>query len=234
MEWKGLYALSRVKFSQIFKIMRVFTICMLVFVFGATASGFSQKQVVTLDLRQCDMSTLFQEIWKQTGLRFVYNDKDVASISRFDVKAKSETVEKVLEEVFAKTSLKCSFEGDVIFVTTRGAQARMVADTVKKVTVKGKVTDESKMPLPGVTVVVKIPGAASSSIGTATNDKGEYEVSWIAQKDVALSFSFIGMVTQDVKYTNQKEINVVMKEETAEVEEVVVTGYFNRTKQSST
>ena len=53
------------------------------------------------------------------------------------------------------------------------------------------------MPLPGVTVVVKIPGVASSSIGTATNDKGEYEVSWIAQKDVALSFSFIGMVTQD-------------------------------------
>lgn len=234
MEWKGFYALSRVKFSQIFKIMRVFTICMLVFVFGATASGFSQKQVVTLDLRQCDMSTLFQEIWKQTGLRFVYNDKDVASISRFDVKVESEAVEKVLEEVFAKTSLKCSFEGDVIFVTTRGTQARMVADTVKKVTVKGKVTDESKMPLPGVTVVVKIPGVASSSIGTATNDKGEYEVSWIAQKDVALSFSFIGMVTQDVKYMNQKEINVVMKEETAEVEEVVVTGYFNRTKQSST
>lgn len=62
----------------------------------------------------------------------------MASISRFDVKAKSETVEKVLEEVFAKTSLKCSFEGDVIFVTTRGAQARMVADTVKKVTVKGR------------------------------------------------------------------------------------------------
>ncbi|WP_279112735.1 hypothetical protein, partial [Butyricimonas virosa] len=120
--------------------MRVFTICMLVFVFGATASGFSQKQVVTLDLRQCDMSTLFQEIWKQTGLRFVYNDKDVASISRFDVKVESEAVEKVLEEVFAKTSLKCSFEGDVIFVTTRGTQARMVADTVKKVTVKGKVT----------------------------------------------------------------------------------------------
>ncbi len=234
MEWKGLYALSRVKFSQIFKIMRVFTICMLVFVFGATASGFSQKQVVTLDLRQCDMSTLFQEIWKQTGLRFVYNDKDVSSISRFDVKAESKAVEKVLEEVFAKTSLKCSFEGDVIFVTSRETQARVVADTVKKVTVKGKVTDESKMPLPGVTVVVKIPGAASSSIGTATNDKGEYEVSWIAQKDVVLSFSFIGMVTQDVKYTNQKEINVVMKEETAEVEEVVVTGYFNRTKQSST
>lgn len=40
----------------------------------------------------------------------------MASISRFDVKAESEAVEKVLEEVFAKTSLKCTFEGDVILV----------------------------------------------------------------------------------------------------------------------
>ena len=132
MEWKGHCTLSRVRFSQFFKIMRVFTICMLVFVFGARASSFSQKQVVTLDLRQCDMNTLFQEIWKQTGLRFVYNDKDVACISRFDVKAEGKAVETVLEEVLANTPLKCSFEGDVIFITSGGSQGRMVADTVKR------------------------------------------------------------------------------------------------------
>ena len=233
MEWKGLYALSRVKFSQIFKIMRVFTICMLVFVFGATASGFSQKQVVTLDLRQCDMSTLFQEIWKQTGLRFVYNDKDVASISRFDVKAESEAVEKVLEEVFAKTSLKCTFEGDVILVVV-DKQRAIAADPVKKVTVKGRVTDETKSPLPGVTVVVKIPGATANTIGTSTDVNGKYELSWVDQKNVSLVFSFVGMETQEVAYTNQKEIDVVMKEETKALEDVVITGYFQRKKVSQT
>lgn len=233
MEWKGLYALSRVKFSQIFKIMRVFTICMLVFVFGATASGFSQKQVVTLDLRQCDMSTLFQEIWKQTGLRFVYNDKDVASISRFDVKAESEAVEKVLEEVFAKTSLKCTFEGEVILVVV-DKQRAIAADPVKKVTVKGRVTDETKSPLPGVTVVVKIPGATANTIGTSTDVNGKYELSWVDQKNVSLVFSFVGMETQEVAYTNQKEIDVVMKEETKALEDVVIKGYFQRKKVSQT
>ena len=233
MEWKGFYALSRVKFSQIFKIMRVFTICMLVFVFGATASGFSQKQVVTLDLRQCDMSTLFQEIWKQTGLRFVYNDKDVASISRFDVKAESEAVEKVLEEVFAKTSLKCTFEGEVILVVV-DKQRAIAADPVKKVTVKGRVTDETKSPLPGVTVVVKIPGATANTIGTSTDVNGKYELSWVDQKNVSLVFSFVGMETQEVAYTNQKEIDVVMKEETKALEDVVITGYFQRKKVSQT
>lgn len=233
MEWKGLYALSRVKFSQIFKIMRVFMICMLVFVFGATASGFSQKQVVTLDLRQCDMSTLFQEIWKQTGLRFVYNDKDVAGISRFDVKVKSEAVEKVLEEVFAKTSLKCTFEGDVILVVV-DKQRAVAADPVKKVTVKGRVTDETQSPLPGVTVLVKIPGATANTIGTSTDVNGKYELSWVDQKNVSLVFSFIGMETQEVAYTNQKEINVVMKEETKALEDVVITGYFQRKKVSQT
>ena len=233
MKLKGLYALSGVKISQITKIMRLFTICMFVFVFGASANSFSQKQTVTLDLYQCDISTLFQEIRKQTGLRFVYNDRDVAKVARFDLQVKDKAVEEVLKDVFHETPLRCTFEGDVIMVIANKQQA-VAADTVKKVTVKGKVTDEAKNPLPGVTVVVKIPGMESSAIGTATDIDGLYELSWVDQKNASLVFTFVGMVAQEVKYMNQKEINVVLKEDSKEVEEVVVTGYFNRTKQSST
>jgi len=233
MKLKGLYALSGVKISQITKIMRLFTICMFVFVFGASANSFSQKQTVTLDLRQCDVSTLFQEIWKQTGLRFVYNDRDVAKVARFDLSVKNKAVEEVLQDVFQETTLKCTFDGDVIMVVAH-RQPTVAADSVKKVTVKGKVTDEAKNPLPGVTVVVKIPGMESSAIGTATDIDGQYELSWVDQKNVSLVFTFIGMESQEVKFTNQKEINVVLKEDSKEVEEVIVTGYFNRTKQSST
>ncbi len=233
MKLKGLYALSGVKISQITKIMRLFTICMFVFVFGASANSFSQKQTVTLDLYQCDVSTLFQEIWKQTGLRFVYNDRDVAKVARFDLQVKDKAVEEVLKDVFHETTLRCTFDGDVIMVIASKQQA-VAADTVKKVTVKGKVTDEAKNPLPGVTVVVKIPGMESSAIGTATDIDGLYELSWVDQKNASLVFTFVGMIAQEVKFTNQKEINVVLKEDSKEVEEVVVTGYFNRTKQSST
>lgn len=146
---------------------------------------------------------------------------------------KDKAVEEVLKDVFHETTLRCTFDGDVIMVIASKQQA-VAADTVKKVTVKGKVTDEAKNPLPGVTVVVKIPGMESSAIGTATDIDGLYELSWVDQKNASLVFTFVGMIAQEVKFTNQKEINVVLKEDSKEVEEVVVTGYFNRTKQSST
>ena len=46
--------------------MKLFTIFMLVFVLGTTAAGFSQNQLVTLDLHQCNVKQLFKEIRKQT------------------------------------------------------------------------------------------------------------------------------------------------------------------------
>ena len=73
---------------------------------------------------------------------------------------------------------------------------------------KGRVTDEANNPLPGVTVRVKIPEATSNMvIGAATDVDGNYELSWVDQKDVSIVFSFIGLVSQEVKYTGQKEIN---------------------------
>jgi len=84
---------------KIVRIMRLFSIFMLVFTLGATASGFSQKQLVSLDLKQRDVSTLFREIWKQTGLRFVYNEKYVADLPLVNVKVDKQEVKKVLDEV---------------------------------------------------------------------------------------------------------------------------------------
>ena len=72
---------------------------MLVFTLGGFASGYSQKQVVTLNLKQCDVNTLLQEIWKQTGLRFVYNEQDVARLKRFDVNAQQKQVDEILDHI---------------------------------------------------------------------------------------------------------------------------------------
>ena len=51
------------------------------------ANGYSQEQVVSLNLKQCDVNTLCQEIWKQTGLRFIYNEEHVKALQAFNVQA---------------------------------------------------------------------------------------------------------------------------------------------------
>ena len=60
----------------------------------------------------------------------------------------------------------------------------------------GSVTDEKKHPLPGVTVIVK-----GLTLGTSTDVKGRFSLTLSKMQNVSLLFSFIGMETQEVRYT---------------------------------
>ena len=83
--WK--YAVFSVKKSKTFKSMRFFLIFCFFCIPGVMANGYSQEQVVSLNLKQCDVNTLCQEIWKQTGLRFIYNEEHVKALQAFNVQA---------------------------------------------------------------------------------------------------------------------------------------------------
>lgn len=220
-----IYALSGRKRFKILKIMKLFTIFMLVFVLGATAGSYSQNQVVSLNLQHCNVRQLFKEIRKQTGLRFVFNEKHMTGLATFDVRTEQEKVEDVLDEVFGKTNLECRFENDVIFVIPRQAQQQ----TVKSVTITGKVSDNKKQSLPGVTIMVK-----GTTLGTVTDADGKFRITLPQSEKTVLLFSFIGMKTVELAYTGQPELNVVMQEDATEMEEVVVTGIFERKAESFT
>lgn len=88
----------------------------------------------------------------------------------------------------------------------------------QNVQLKGRVTDESKEPLPGVSITVKGTGT-----GSVTNLDGEYSIN-VSQNQV-LVFSFIGFVTQEVTYKGQSYLDVTMLSDTKALDEVVVIGY---------
>jgi len=94
--------------------------------------------------------------------------------------------------------------------------------------VTGEVTDSSGEPLPGVTVVVK-----GTTIGITTNFDGIYSLN-IPKGAEVLSFSFVGMKTQDIAIIGQNKINVVLEEENVGLDEVVVVGYGTQKKSNVT
>lgn len=187
-----IYVLSGNKRLKILKIMKLFTIFMLVFVLGAAASSYSQNQLVSLDLKQCNVRQLFKEIRKQTGLRFVFNEKHVAGLTGLDVQTDHQKVADVLNEVFGKTNLECLFEDDVIFVVPRKLQQQ---ETVKSVTITGKVTDKQGNTLPGVTILLK-----GTQLGTVTDSEGNYKLTVPEMQNPVLVFSFVGMKTTEAKF----------------------------------
>ena len=54
------------------------------------------------------------------------------------------------------------------------------------------------------------------------------------KEDFLLIYSFIGMESQEIKYQGKDTINVVLREDVKQVDEVVVTGIFTRKKESFT
>ena len=86
-------------------------------------------------------------------------------------------------------------------------------------TVSGKVTDKHERPLPGVTVVLK-----GTTTGIVTNMDGNYSLTGINNNSI-LTFSFIGMKSQEIIVANQAIINVTLLEDIIGLEEVVAIGY---------
>ena len=95
------------------------------------------------------------------------------------------------------------------------------------VVVTGTVVDSDGVPIPGVTVSV-----VGTGIGTATDIDGNYSLS--VPEGSTLVFSFIGFETQRITVGAQSVIDVVMSEDIAALEEVVVVGYGTVEKKDLT
>lgn len=94
-------------------------------------------------------------------------------------------------------------------------------------TCKGVVKDVAGEPVIGASVVVK-----GTTNGTITDFDGNFELSGVS-KGAVLSISFVGYATQEVKYDGQA-INVVLKEDTEMLDELVVVGYGVQKKANLT
>ena len=86
----------------------------------------------------------------------------------------------------------------------------------QNIRISGKVTDETGLAVPGVTVLVE-----GTTTGVATDNDGTYSIDVPA--NAVLLFSAIGMEPQRIPVNNRTVINVVLAESSIAVEEVVVT-----------
>lgn len=83
----------------------------------------------------------------------------------------------------------------------------------------GKVTDNTEVPLPGVTIVLTGTGN-----GTVTDEEGNYSIR-ITSEATELTYSFIGYQSQTVNVEGKTTIDVVLIPSNIGLDEVVVVGY---------
>ncbi|WP_343592861.1 SusC/RagA family TonB-linked outer membrane protein [Flavobacterium sp.] len=180
---------------------------LLIFSFKGFASGQSGKDVqISLNLKDAAITEFFSAVEQKTTFTFVFDEKISGSSQRISIYAEKESLDGVLAKVASKTGLSFKKLNNTITVT-KNLRAQM--------NVRGRVLDESGMPMPGVTILEK---------GTKTNTMTDMEgnFSFAVNASAVLVVSYMGYVSQEVS-ASTNPITIVMKLSTSELNEVVVT-----------
>lgn len=213
--------------KKIFNVVgkrRFLFLLFLIFTTQINLTAYSQVKKITFSLKNASLKEIISEIRKNSDYDFVYRDVNLESFARRDISFKAATVEQILTDCLKGTNLGYEINGKTIII-----RKQVVKEGGKSKIITGKVTDEQGHVLPGVTVVIK-----GTSLGTATGTDGEYRLEIPGDGGQVLVFSFVGMKSQEIKLGNQTLINVKLEEDAEELEDVVVTGYFNKSKESFT
>lgn len=176
---------------------------------------------VTLHLKDATVKTLFEALHEQTSLNFVYNNEQTKTLPLITIQVKDKSVEEVLKQVFAQTAFSYEVSDNTVTLFRSPSGQRRVQK------VSGVVKDAHGFPLPGANISVR-----GGKIGCTTDINGAYTLE--VPVPCHLMVSFIGMETQVIKYKGESVLDVTMHEDSEQIEEVVVNGYYTKNKSSFT
>ena len=203
------------------KFLLVFLLNVFLF-FGVQA----QTHRVTLNVKETSLEQVIKELEKQTGLQFFYSQDKIEKITGLSLQAKQEDFKTILDRLLKHTPLTFTVMDNVVVIKDREKTVSPLQSAIREI--KGVVTDVLGNTLPGVTVRIK-----GTTLGGITDTEGAFQLS-LPEGEAVLQFSFVGMKPLEVVLGNQEFLRVKLEEEKVEMDEVVVTGYFERKKDSYT
>lgn len=212
--------------TKTWKIMQLSAFFLFFFLFQVMAeSGYSQQTKLTLKMDNARVVDVLDEIENNSEFFFLFNQKLVDGERKVNVDTKENSIDNILNDMFSETNVHHLLKDRLIILTTEKSdlnETKWVSQ--QQNSISGTVTDESGVPLPGVTVLIK-----GTTQGTVTNIYGKYTISNLPDS-TTLQFSFVGMRTKRILIGSQTSISVVMEEETIGIEEIIAIGYGTKLK----
>ncbi len=171
--------------------------------------SYSQGVQEMFNVKNGTIESIFKQIKKQSHYEFFYNTAVLDVKQNVTLKTLNGTLDEILAQVLGEKYVY-QVKDNYVLISER---KMTMPDEVKKITIKGVVKDKKGELLPGVSVLLK-----GTSIGVATDVKGEFILVIPEQDTIVLRFTFIGMRTRDIVYKQQnKSIIVILEDEYKEV-----------------
>ncbi len=104
--------------------------------------------------------------------------------------------------------------------------ASVIVDFQTKFQVQGTIKDASGQPLPGASIIEQ-----GTTNGTTADFDGNFTLN-VASENAVLQVSYLGFVNQNVEVKGQTQIDIVLEEDLATLDEVIVVGFGTKKKES--
>lgn len=197
-------------------IFRVLAVAIMLFsCFGTNAVAQQKAQpLVTLEQQNTPIVNVFQSIQKQTNFSFVYNTSDINTSQLVSISVKDATLAATLDKLFTGTGIGYTIKEKHIALSKKTDKA---PTQVSAGGVSGTVNDEKGTAMVGATVIIK-----GTSIGTAADLDGNFSLPQAKVGDV-LEVSLIGYVKQNIRLASSAPLRIVLNEDSAQLDAVVVT-----------
>lgn len=210
--------------------MKLLTILLFAGTLALSAKTYSQATKIDLQVENSSIRDILKSIEQSSEVIFIYNENVLNTDVKKDINIKGQSIEKVLEVLFKGTGITYKVDDRQVFLTKEERSSGERRETVTeqqtpKKNLTGSVKDNKGVGLAGVTVAIK-----GTTIGTITDIDGKFNLAVPLDAKI-LSFSFVGMKSQELPITGTV-FNIVMTEETVGLEDVVVVGYGTQKKET--
>ena len=194
--------------------MRISLILLFAVVLQLSAeNGYAQRTRIPISMNNASIEQVLNKIEEISDFVFLYNDKTIQTNRIVSVRNTNGKIMDILDEVFRGTNIVYTVVDKQIILSTN--KLDVVAQN-PSFPLKGVVKDVKGEPLIGVNVKVKGAGK-----GTITDFDGKF-ILQVVKGDI-LEISYVGYVSQSIKISDSKALDIVLTEDTKVLNEVVVT-----------
>lgn len=175
---------------------------------GRAISSNINESNISLNLSNVAITKVFSTIEEKSGFTFVFDNYITQNKSKYSIKVQNTNIIELIKILKQKTGFKYELLNYTITVIPSTYQDNMI---------KGKVTDNQGMPLPGATVIEK-----GTSRGTMSDFEGNFKLQ-VGDFPVTLVFSYMGFESKEVTLIQPEFLNIDLEQSDNALNEVVVT-----------
>ena len=220
------YFLYRKRLLETLMRTFIFLFCATLFSLAPNNIVSQNSKIIIEEDKTLTVDEVFDLIIAQTDYNFFYEEGIFKDFPNIKVKKGVIRTNKLLKQSLLNGDFEIKITNNYDILIKKKAPSKI--DIKQSYDISGTIADLSGQPLPGANILEK-----GTSNGTQTDFDGKFSLS-VSNSNAILVISYLGFKTKEVSINNQATLAVVLEEDTASLDEIVVIGYGTQSSKNVT